>query len=220
MKKQILLLGIIAFFIQSDVFAQKFHIGSRIGLGETSMLTDFYPEDPKGQIDFQAGGSALVMLNQNLGLSADLLFNYHTAKANGVDTVKGVVNDSYYSYANQFKFFNLQVPLQLRFTGGSNKLHPYATGGVAINFSLISLESKTYDNSSYNDDHGYSDMQFQDMNPISFQYVGAIGLLIDTEMEKSYFIELKYQGPFTDAGTLGNQPLSFRTISLGGGYYF
>ncbi|NNC83344.1 MAG: PorT family protein [Flavobacteriales bacterium] len=221
MKQRILVLGLLiltsaSFHAQSG----EFHVGARYAMGVSDIVSDGLDETT-GKLAFNAGFAGLYELSNSLALGVDILGSWKGAKESGDEYAGDDVfgNPVYRDYKGKYKFIDLEVPLMAsyRFLEGNFQIGVLA--GVATNFNLVALQSRTYDNENYNEDNGFENAKLNNMEAAHFSHVLGLGFHVGSEDEQRFFFEVRNIGGLSDFGTIDSQGAQHNRIELGIGYY-
>ena len=228
MKRFTILLSLLVALILNPVNAQEsgLKFGTKLSVGQSRVLTNFYTDNPAGEINFLVGGSSIFMFNQYLGARADILVQYTKMEATGQYTYPSGVfgQPTIGKFTDDISFFNLQVPLTFHGQLGKGKFHPYTDLGVAPGLQLFGIQNREYDDVDYNDENGFEAQNLRNSNVFSLSSVVGLGFSADTKAGKSYFIEFQWMMGLIPMGTFKedtrSDEYSMDQLNLAFGYFF
>lgn len=214
-------LALAGLLCSSMLFSQVegFRTGTRIGLGESRLSSTRYSETPRGKLHIQAGGLMVYGFNKWLGLRGDLGFSYTSSIAKGVTNNVGIFSGTY-PFTDEYRFFNINLPLGLRLSAAGETFRPYAEMGISLQANLFGTEKRTYDDGSVNDDHGYGERKMTTLNPLSQDFFFGLGSELVTKQGKAFFLEVRLYSPLNAIGTVDQHNLNLNVLSIGGGVIF
>jgi len=200
---------------------QGFHIGGRLGLGE-SMMTGSGLQNAKPRLALSGGIATNYQFNKWLGVNADFLLSSLGARASGTTRDKSIIGtDDYYSYNERYNLVNAEVPVTAQINIWLNEdlfLKGYA--GPAVNFNLMATQTRQYDNDTYNNEHGYINSRWDQVNNIYWSGVYGVGLGALSKDDRIFFIDLRLNKGITPLGTISGYNTYLNYYCLSAGYVF
>jgi hypothetical protein len=198
-----------------------FHIGGRLGLGE-SMMSGAALQNAKPKLAVTGGIASNYQFNKWFGINADFLLSSLGVRASGSTRDKSIIGtDDYYSYNERYNLVNAEVPLTAQVNIWLSEdffLKGYA--GPAVNFNLMALQTRQYDNDNYNNEHGYMNSRWDQVNNISWSGVYGVGLGVLSKDSRIFFIDLRLNNGISPIGSINGGNIYLRYYSLGAGYVF
>ncbi|MBS3913857.1 MAG: outer membrane beta-barrel protein [Bacteroidetes bacterium] len=204
-------------FISCHVFAQEhgFGYGTILGIGQNTIKCDgLNGATPK--VGFTAGMATSYKFNKMFGLSLDITGVTKGVKAKGSEVT---FPSQTHNYQENYTFIDLDIPVMAKLYLGSDRINLNAMGGVGMNFNLVAISSRTYDESDYNSDNGYSGKQLQDINPTNLSYTAGVGITAKSA-ENYYFIHLRLTGPLSELGKINGNTAFHSNFNITFGYLF
>lgn len=206
--------------ITSRAFGQTegFGYGTILGIGQANVNSDGLPQN-SSKISFTGGVTSCYKFNNLFGLTLDITAVSKGAKNSGTEKGGGVFSGDQ-KYNENFTFVDLDIPLMAKFCIGSEKININLLGGVSMNFNLLATGSRTYENSSYNDNNGYSGRQLSGINTTNLGYTAGLGITAMATPDNFYFIHLRTNGPLNEFGSIAGHKAYHQNFNITFGYLF
>lgn len=213
---------IIALLLSScRIFSQieGLHVGGRFGLGESSM-TGGGIQNANRKLAISGGIAANYQFTKMIGLNADFLLTSVGAKANGYTTDGSVFGEQRYMYKERFDLVNVEVPVtgQLMFWMGDLFFKAYS--GPGMNFNLMAVQTRDYENENYNNSNGFINKPLDDSRNIYYSMVYGLGIGAMSKSDQIYFLDLRINKGLSPIGTMNNQKAYVNYYCITGGYIF
>lgn len=197
-----------------------FHIGGRFGLGE-SHLTGNGLQSVQRKLAISTGVTTNYQFNKFLGLNADFLLSTAGAKATGVKTETGVFgNPIPYAYRERFDLICAEVPLTGQTSVWIDNFFIRGFAGPAINFKLIGLTSRQYDDAGYNNNNGYADREMENLNNIFYSVIYGAGIGVQANDNRLFFLDIRFNKGVTTLGKVNGFDAISNYYSISAGYVF
>lgn len=197
-----------------------FYVGGRLGLGE-SMLQCGGIANPVPKLAVSGGIATSYYFTKNFALNADFLLTSGGVHAQGTTTEKGLLGSGVsYGYKEKYDLVNAEVPVtgQLAIWFGDIFLRGYM--GPAMNFKLLAVQTRTYENADYNDSHGFINKQLDQTNNIFYSMIYGIGIGAKTKNDKLFFLDLRTSRALTSLGTINSTTAFSNYYCISVGYEF
>jgi hypothetical protein len=205
---------------KEDNTEDNFHIGGRIGLGESKIKSDGL-KDATGRIAVSGGLSANYEFNRVFALNADLLLTSVGARTEGASTERDILGKEYeYRYIDRIDLLFAEVPLTAQFTARVKNFFARAYVGPSANFKLIAIESRTYDDEEYNEDNGYLSRDISNMSVSNYSMIYGFGIGALDRNKKTYFLDFRISNGMSPIGKIYNATSRLNYYMISGGYYF
>lgn len=211
-----------------SISAQEFHKGSKFALGtavfETLNFTDLTASPQKAGISpnslyYQGSGVAIFEMNDWFGLRADIQVSYTDGSAKGSRYVQNLFGQTKANYTEKYTNFSASVPLLLRFRHQLDLMGLYAEAGYMLQYNILNWVSRTYENSSIQDVHGFEDRAFDQSNATTHFFNFGLGLDFNHHLsQRRYFIELRYFPELSSLGSVDGNSVKMRGFTLGAGF--
>lgn len=201
-----------------------FHYGAKAGIGESTFKSDGLSE-VTGRLLVMGGFSASYNFNSYFGLSAEFLA---TSKAsnnrdktfvqNPGGPIIGPGSGTDYYYTDRFRTIDIEIPLLPRFTLGKNGFYFQAFAGPSINFNVLGLTSRTYENENYNANNGYPEQPMTNLNTSSFSAVYGMGLLVLAPNDQLFTVDIRMNQGLTPFGRFNGMDAKHNYFAISVGY--
>jgi len=199
---------------------EGFHVGGRFGLGESSIVCEGL-QNNTGKLAVSGGVTANYQVTKYLGLNADFLLTSSGAKASGSTRESGILGtEQSYSYRDRVDIVNAEVPLTGQLSVWFGDLFVRAYAGPGMNFNLLGVQTRVYDNENYNNGHGFINREFEQKNNISYSMIYGLGFGALSEKDQLYFLDLRLNRGISPAGKINNANAFVNYYCLTGGYIF
>jgi hypothetical protein len=199
---------------------KEFYMGGRLGLGESRIECAGIP-NAKSKLAVSGGITTSYFFTKNLALNAEFLLTSAGARAQGSSPEKGLLGgDVYYSYKEKYDLVNAEVPItgQLTLWFGNMFLRGYT--GPSMSFKLMAVQTRTYDDSDYNNSHGFINKQLDQTNNIFYSMVYGVGIGARSESNKLFFLDFRINRALTSMGNINNVTAFSSYYCLSAGYEF
>lgn len=201
-----------------------FHYGAKAGIGE-STFSSAGLTDVKGRLLLMGGFSASYNFNNYFGLSAEFLA---TSKAsNNRDKtyepgsggpIIGPGGGTDYYYLDRFRTIDIEIPILPRLTIGKNGFYFQAFAGPSINFNVLGVTSRTYEDANYHANNGYPEQPMNNLNTSSFSAVYGLGLLVLAPNYQLFSVDFRLNQGITPFGTFNGQDAKHNYFAISVGY--
>ena len=219
----ILFITYLVFNITQVAYAQdqEFKYGARFGIGESTLKigssNSYY-----SRLALTGGIASDYSFSKYVGIGADFMLSFKGGSTDGSVIEKDIFNnETAYKYEGDVRlvYGELPIALNVKYPITDNfSLKVFA--GPSINFKFLGLESRTFENSGYNDDHGYQDRSISGLNTTQFDFFYGAGVVVQNENEQIYFLDFRLGQSIGDMGVLDNQALTGKYFHISAGYLF
>ncbi len=216
-----LVLTLACLSVQS-IFAQEpgFHYGARFGLGE-SFFKPTDAGDVESKLLIMGGIASNYQFNDFFGLTADFLISSKGARLSSVTTEKDVFNnDVNYYYRDRYDFIYAEIPIMAKFSIGLGDFKLKAFGGPTANFKLIAVEQRTYEDSDYNEENGYSSRNMDGVDVLEYGVVYGGGVDIITGNEQIIFLDFRVSNSLSSFAKINGEEVKNIYYAISAGYMF
>ncbi len=195
------------------------HVGGRFGLGESSIAGGGI-QHVNRKLAISGGVAANYQFTKMVGLNADFLLSSVGAKGTGYTTEGSVFGEQQYAYKERFDLVNVEVPVtgQLMFWMGDLFFKAYT--GPGMNFNLMAVQTREYENANYNSSNGFINKPLDDSRNIYYSMVYGLGLGALSKSDQIYFLDLRINKGLTAIGTMNNQKAYVNYYCITAGYIF
>ncbi len=193
---------------------QNLLIGSKVGIGVSS-----FQVSSDRVLWFGAGGFGDFRIGSHFGLMGEANFQKGGAKYQGKTTESGVFGTRDYTYTENFSLFDVQLNLLPRLSFGGDGLRMNLFAGPALNFGVFGNSSRTYDDASYNNDHGYQGAIVNNAEIMHFSGIAGFGFTIPAATGV-YYLDFRYNMGLTTSVKVDNQEMYTNFFAITGGVAF
>jgi len=219
--KKLILIPFIVLCIQS-ISAQTpgFRYGGHFGLGESGFNSLGAGISQQGKLNLYAGIAASEQFTNHFGLDADALFVSKGERLSGETTDTDVLgNTKTYTYNDNYHLFYAELPLLLKLSIGWNNFFLKGFAGPSINFNLMALQSRTYQDANYDANHGYLDARMNNINVM--ELAGVFGAGIDVQSGENIFsLDFRISHAYDSFGKINNYNAYNNYFAVGFGYVY
>lgn len=203
---------------------QGFHYGAKAGIGESTFkstgLTDI-----TGRLLVMGGFTASYHFNSYFGLSAEFLATSKasnnrdkTFEPNSGGPIIGGGGGTDYYYTDRFRTIDIEIPILPRLTIGKNGFYFQAFAGPSINFNVLGVTLRTYEDQNYNANNGYAEQQMTNLATSSFSAVYGMGVLVMAPNAQLFSVDFRINQGITPFGTFNGQDANHRYFAISVGY--
>ncbi|MCB0734959.1 MAG: outer membrane beta-barrel protein [Bacteroidetes bacterium] len=212
---------IIGLLIASATQAQQtgFYYGTRGGLGE-SLFEGGGIQNPTGKLLWQIGGASAYQFHKNVGVMADFLLTGRGTKANGITEQGGLTGTKEYAFNEKVNVLSVDVPIAAKLSVGNGNFFFKAYAGYSLNFHLGGAQSRTYDDSNYNADHGFTNKELTGLETMDQGIVYGLGVDVRSGDGRLFFLELRKSQGQNPIGKLNGSNMTQQYFTLHAGYLF
>lgn len=218
---KLLIAGFIS-LVSSEIFAQSsgFHYGGRFALGESKLIMDGATGE-ESKLLISGGIATNYQFNRIVGIKADFLLTGKGGKYSGTTYESGPLGETAYHYQDNYKLLFGELPImgKLALPLGEN-LQVEAFAGPSINFNLIGLQDRVYDNRNYHEDNGYYDARMQNLETVHYGMVYGAGIDVLNEGGRTLFLDFRLSRSMGTIGTINGYETSSNYFMVGAGYMF
>lgn len=216
-KRIILIFVLINFFAINIGKAQDngFAYGTILGIGQTQVRCDGL-SNSAAKVGFTAGFASAYKFNRFFGLTLDITGNTKGFKTNGSEYT---FPSQEHKYTENYTFVDVDVPVMAKLYLGSDRLNVNLMAGLSMNFNVLAVSTRTFDESGYNNDNGYSGKSVSGIDPVNTAYTAGVGLTARAA-ENYYFIHLRTVGPLSAFGKINNNSAYHSGFNITFGYLF
>lgn len=219
MKKNFFIIAAILFSCFTKAQVEGFHVGGRLGLGESTMTGSGM--NVESRLAVAGGVTANYQFTNYFGLNADFLLTSTGAKAKGTARTPGLFGtESDYSYNERFDLLNAEVPLMAQLSASFGNFITRIYAGPAMNVNLLATHSRIYDNNDYNNDHGITNQRLDNFKNVSYAMAYGIGIGALAKNNQLFFLDLRFTNGFTAMGRINNSDVTIQYYCLSAGYLF
>ncbi|HWY37474.1 MAG TPA: outer membrane beta-barrel protein, partial [Bacteroidia bacterium] len=167
-----------------------FHIGGRLGLGESNIQGAGLPAaQPK--LAISTGLATNYQFNKWFGLNADLLVSSVGCKTRGITTQRDFLgNDVAYTYTDRYDLIYAEVPLTGQVSFWMKNFFIRAYTGPGINFRFFATQSRVYDDENFNSGNGYLSRTIDQTNNVTYSMIYGAGIGVRGKKDRLYFLDL------------------------------
>lgn len=197
-----------------------FHYGARFGLGESKVNLE-NTSATNGKLALSLGAATTYRFNDYLGLNADFLFTSKGGTMNGAVTESVLGVQRTYTYEDRFNLFYAELPVtgQLRLPL-SDDFALKAFVGPSVNFKLLALQSRQYDDDDYDRNNGYSDREMDRVETMEYTLVYGAGIEVQGQDSRTFFIDFRRNDALDGIGFINNQRALSKYFLISAGYLF
>ena len=198
-----------------------FHVGARFSLGTTNLdITNSSSE--VGKLSFDVGVASQYVFHPNFVVGADFLIGAASSNNSGYETGSDIFGNAVqYDYEERYRLAFAEAPItvmpRLRI---KDDFYLKGIAGVAPSFFVGGVTTRTYDNSNYNDDHGYTDKSIQTIESFTLNGVFGGGIDVVHADGRTLFLEARYYNGFDSIGLLNGNSASLNRFKMSIGYTF
>lgn len=206
----------------APVYAQEpgFHYGARFGLGE-SFFKPTDAGDVESKLLIMGGVASNYQFNDFFGLTADFLIASKGARLSSFTTEKDVFsNDVNYYYRDRYDFIYAEIPVMAKFSIGFGDFKVKAFGGPTANFKLIAVEQRTYEDSDYNEENGYSSRSMDGVDVLEYGVVYGAGVDVITGNEQIVFLDFRVNNSLSSFAKVNGENPKNIYYAISAGYMF
>lgn len=197
--------------------AQGLKIGTRISLGQSDFSGNLL--NSSGRLYAGIGATANYQFNNWFGLASDAMLMKKGSYVVGTYQSNDVLQTQY-SYSENYKFYQAELPVMAKLRIGSEHFAFKFFAGPCIAFNLASVSSRTYENSSYNNDHGYINQSIEAMNVFEKSVVVGFGIEVKSNKNEMLFLDFRNNNGISPIGRINGQDLYTRYSALSIGWMF
>lgn len=207
-----------------SVYAQAqpmngFHAGARFAIGESTITGSGLNVRPK--LAVAAGVASNYQFNRYLSLNADFLLALTGAQFSGSTKLQGFFGtEQHYNYMEQYDLVNVEVPVSGQVGYWFGNFLVKAMAGPAVNFNLLALQSRAYEDTDYNNNYGYINSRLDNMNNVSFQMMYGVGAGALARNGQLYTLDLRINTGLSPIGVINNSNVYAYYYALGAGFTF
>ena len=186
------------------VFAQQaagqesgFVYGTRLAIGEAK-LEESSLTDLKGKLFIGGGVGSEYRFNRLLSLMADFMITSKGGVGEGFTeestTTGGVFGGSQtvrYDFEERVVLLDVEIPIMLRLGYASNDFSVGVFAGPGINFNLLGVSSRTYENENYNQDNGYTSREIADRQITNYSATVGAGIGVSNSNGEQFYLDIR-----------------------------
>lgn len=191
-KNQALILILILIVVMLPVTAIAQSKGTRLGIlfgaGKAKVDNENFLNQ-SGKLVLGGGFGISYQLAKNFGMYGNVLFTSKGTKSTGTEMSTGQIH---YSYWKGLSFYAIEIPVMPKLSIRLNRFYLKAFAGPSINFNIHTNEEKVYDNSLYNEVHGYKDQKV-DVPLLEYAIVWGGGIDAEVSGKDILFVEFRKQ---------------------------
>lgn len=219
----IISLAIVSFLQVEMTQAQEsgFHYGGRFGIGESSMTING-KSGMSSKLSFSGGVATCYQFNSIVGITADFLFTSKGAKAKGSVTQNDLFgNPRSYAYSEQFNLFYAELPVAAKLSIPlRDDFFIKGFAGPSMNFKLLGMETREYDDESFNANNGYYGRELKNLETIEYSIVYGAGIDVVSKDNRIFFLDFRLSNALGHAGTINYQSVRNNYFMISAGYLF
>lgn len=195
----------------------KFGYGTKFGIGQSNLRVGGY--DPESNLMFTVGMATSYKFTDHLGVSLDVMGTSKGAKIRG--TEPGGIGYPEHKYTDKYNFVDIEIPVMVKAYLGGEKLSFNFMFGGAINFNLLALESRTFDDGDWNNQYGTDPKQMPGIKTTNKALTFGLGATAKSGENNFYFIELRSTlGLNSSLGTIKGANAYHNALHINLGYLF
>ena len=212
------LIFIVSLFASFGLNAQStLGLGTSFGLGTTQLNGDGI-KNASSNLAWHVGANAQYQLGTYFAINSGAILQKKGGKNEGVERAGTIPQD--YKYSESFNLIDVQVPIHLQVHLPLGKMKVLAYGGPDLNFNVLGLESRTYENNSYNDNNGYQNTAMTNLEVFNFGISYGLGLSAETSAGDEYFLKFGMSTGLNSVGKINNQEAKHQIAQVSLGYIF
>lgn len=221
MKKFLVILFLLALSIASFSQSEGFRIGARFGLGESRFSGMTSTAQMEEKLSLSGGISASQQFTNNFGLMMNALFVNKGAMVKGTTYTDPDFfgNRRAYTYTDDLSLFYAEVPVMAKVSVGFKNFHIKAFAGPSVNFHLFGIQTRTYQDQTYNDNNGF-EARMKDNDITEFAGVYGIGFEAETKDNQLFYLDLRFSNAFDSFRTIEGRNAKNQYFSVGIGYEY
>jgi len=206
-------------FLPNNVSGQQkgFYYGYRFGIGESKL--DFKGVSTGStKLMFTGGLTTNYQFGKVLGVGADFMFTSKGGRMRGANIITEGETTTMNYYNDKYSLFYFEIPITAKLSIPLNKSFSiHALAGPSINFKLLGLETREYDNTTFNHLHGYENQEIKTLETIENSFVYGIGAEVSARNNKIFFLDFRKNNSRNPIGYINNHQVksSYFLISVG-----
>jgi hypothetical protein len=218
MKTIVIFLFIIICPILSYSQSEGLRIGATGGIGQSKIHNSSLPDNSK--LSALGGISYSYQFNKFLGLYGNVLYVSKGAKIDSYDRINWFFGYTDYSYHRKISISTIEIPIMPKISYGFNKFYFKGFIGPSFNFILSAKDEKTYDDSSYNKDNGYSKKDLTGASVMEFSLVFGGGVDVEVSGDDVFFLEFRDNVGLSNFASINGMDSQNRNFNICVGYLF
>lgn len=206
--------------LKTEAQEKGFHYGARFGIGESNLNIEGITTE-KGKLALSGGAATSYQFGEIFGITADFLFTSKGATAEGTTQEETLFGTQTYKYTDKYNLFYAELPITGKLSipiGDDFFLKAYS--GPSMNFNLLALESRIYDNTDYHQDNGYFDREMKDLETIEYALIYGVGVDIISKDDRIFFLDVRSSGALTPVGNINGRSAKSNYFLISAGYMF
>jgi opacity protein-like surface antigen len=208
--KSLLMLGMTIVLNQSYAQEMGFNYGTRLAIGEATLL-EANLDDVSSKLFVGFGVGSEYRFNKVVSLMGDFLITKKGGVGQGFTTSSssGILGGQSvnYSYIEEVDILDLEIPIMLRLGYGTNDFTVGAFAGPGINFNLVGVSSRTYDNDNFNEDNGYSGQELAKKEITEYGLTYGAGISITAPKGNIFYLDIRKNIGLSDVGEINGKAI-------------
>ncbi len=208
--------------LPSNANAQQkgFNYGYRFGVGESKL--DFEGVSTGStKLMFTGGLVANYQFGRMFGLNADFMFTSKGGRMRGANIITENEVTSVNYYNDKYNLFYFEIPITAKLSIPLNESFSiHALAGPSINFKLLGLETREYDDATFNYLHGYENQEIKTLETIENSFVYGFGIEVLGKNNKTFFLDFRKNNSRNPIGYINNHQVKSSYFLISAGFKF
>jgi hypothetical protein len=192
-------------------------LGASLSIG-TSQLNGDGIANAKNKLSWSLGGQAQYNLGKYFALNSGIIFQNKGGKAKGTETA-GIIQKKY-EFEETYNLYDAQVPLHLQANIPLGNLKLLVFAGPDLNFNLMGLESRVYEDDGYNEQNGFENAAMSNLEVFNLGLTYGVGLSASTSAGDEYFLRVGITNGMQPIGLLNANDAKANLGQITLGYIF
>lgn len=196
-----------------------FNYGTRLAIGEAT-LSDVKLNDVSSKLFIGGGIGTEYRFNSVFSVLGDFLITKKGGKGKGVSTSSssGIFGGSTvkYTYEEEVDILDVEIPIMLRLGYGTNDFSIGVFAGPGMNFNLVGVSSRVYDNDSFNESNGYTAKELEKKEITEFGLTYGAGISVTASNGNIFHLDIRKNNGISDIGKLSGAGIrtSYLAVSI------
>ena len=205
----------------NPVIAQEigFNYGTRLAIGEAT-LSDAKLNDISSKLFVGGGIGSEYRFNNVFSVLGDFLITKKGGKGNGFTegSSSGIFggNNVKYTYEEEVDIIDVEIPIMLRLGYGTDDFSVGVFAGPGMNFNLVGVSSRTYDNDNFNEENGYTAKELDKKEITEFGLTYGAGISVTAANGNIFHLDIRKNNGLSDVGKINGAGVrtSYFTVSI------
>jgi hypothetical protein len=217
LKNIIIIAGLQCLVVAANAQESGFNYGTRFAIGEASIKSEGF-DNLDGKLFIGGGIGTEYRFSPLLSLMTDFLLTSKGGRGTGkiVEQNVGFIgnNTTTYEYDERVDLLSVEIPVMLKIGVGSEDFHAGIFAGPGINFNLVGVSSRNFEDDNYNEDNGYVNKEFKDRETTEYSFTYGIGASVVANNGNMFSLDVRRSDGFTDFGTLNGKAMRSEYIAV------